>query len=198
MAAFSSTNIESIMNLTVKLPTLQCTLEHYRIQGNPLDVVAPSRPFNRIAYSAAHVVADPLNATDLGSRPAIDWKKTIEYRRYLLGQGLGIAEAMDTAQRGMGLPWESALELVARTLAETSDIPGARDRSSAGIRREYLRRRHPRVRHANRSDSAHRQPHHPDGEPGAREGRAHASGLSARVWRSAFDVRPAGHPALAR
>ncbi|SAL04551.1 hypothetical protein AWB81_06742 [Caballeronia arationis] len=120
------------MNLTVKLPTLQCTLEHYRIQGNPLDVVAPSRPFNRIAYSAAHVVADPLNATDLGSRPAIDWKKTIEYRRYLLGQGLGIAEAMDTAQRGMGLPWESALELVARTLAETSDIPGALIASGCG------------------------------------------------------------------
>ncbi|SAL29207.1 dihydrodipicolinate synthase family protein [Caballeronia humi] len=120
------------MNLTIKLPTSHGTLESYRIQGNPLDVVGPSRPFNRIAYSAAHVVADPLNAAELGRPPAIDWKKTIEYRRYLLGQGLGIAEAMDTAQRGMGLPWESALELVSRTLAETSDIPGALVASGCG------------------------------------------------------------------
>ncbi|MFP3608452.1 DUF993 family protein, partial [Paraburkholderia sp. SIMBA_053] len=75
--------------------------------------------------SAAHVVADPVRSGELGRPCAIDWERTIEYRRYLLEQGLGIAEAMDTAQRGMGLSWESAKELIVRTLNETRDIPGA-------------------------------------------------------------------------
>ena len=107
-------------------------MDSYRLQGTPLDVRAPAAPFNRIAYSAAHVVADPLRAGELNAAPAIDWERTIEYRRYLLKQGLGIAEAMDTAQRGMGLPWDSALELITRTVEGTRDIPGALIASGCG------------------------------------------------------------------
>ncbi|BCQ26727.1 DUF993 family protein [Caballeronia sp. NK8] len=120
------------MNSTLKLPTALGTMESYRLQGTPLDARTPARTFNRIAYSAAHVVADPLRAAELGAPPAIDWERTLEYRRYLLRQGLGIAEAMDTAQRGMGLPWHSALELITRTIEGTRDIPGALIASGCG------------------------------------------------------------------
>ncbi|GAB5097502.1 dihydrodipicolinate synthase family protein [Caballeronia sp. HLA56] len=120
------------MNPTIKLPTALGMMDNYRLQGTPLDVRAPSRPFNRIAYSAAHVVADPLRAGELNAAPAIDWERTLEYRRYLIKQGLGIAEAMDTAQRGMGLPWHSALELITRTVEGTRDLPGALIASGCG------------------------------------------------------------------
>jgi hypothetical protein len=120
------------MNLTLKLPTALGTMDSYRLHGSPLDVRTPARAFNRIAYSAAHVVADPLRAGELNGTPAIDWERTLEYRRYLLKQGLGIAEAMDTAQRGMGLPWNSAIELITRTVEGTRDIPGALIASGCG------------------------------------------------------------------
>ncbi len=93
------------MTLDIKLPSQDGMLRQYRLTGTPLIPRAPRAPFNRIAYSAAHVAADPLRAGELSEAGAIDWQRTIEYRRYLLGQGLGIAEAMDTAQRGMGLGW---------------------------------------------------------------------------------------------
>ncbi len=132
MAAYSSTNTEPHMNSTLKLPTSLGTIESYRLQGTPLDVRTPARPFNRIAYSAAHVVANPLRAGELNAPPAIDWERTLDYRRYLIKQGLGIAEAMDTAQRGMGLTWNSALELITRTMEGTRDIPGASIASGCG------------------------------------------------------------------
>jgi hypothetical protein len=118
--------------MQIKLPTLDGSLVDYRLSGTTLSVVKPAAPFNRIAYSAAHVVADPLRSGELGQPCAIDWQRTIEYRRYLLEQGLGIAEAMDTAQRGMGLSWDSAKELIIRTLNETRDIPGALIASGCG------------------------------------------------------------------
>ncbi|WP_175982970.1 dihydrodipicolinate synthase family protein [Caballeronia zhejiangensis] len=120
------------MNPTIKLPTALGTMDSYRLQGTPLDVRAPAQPFSRIAYSAAHVVADPLRAGELNAAPAIDWERTLEYRRYLIKQGLGIAEAMDTAQRGMGLPWDSALELITRTVEGTRDLSGASIASGCG------------------------------------------------------------------
>jgi len=120
------------MNLSIKLPAASGTLETYIVQGVPLEVKPPVREFNRIAYSAAHVVADPLRAGELKVAPAIDWDRTIEYRRYLLQQGLGIAEAMDTAQRGMGLPWSTALELITRSIEGTRDIAGAAIASGCG------------------------------------------------------------------
>src|SRR5271154_282143 len=76
----------------------------------------PSKPFTaRKAYAAAHVV--PMD-------DGIDWDKTLAFRRHLWSYGLGVAEAMDTAQRGMGLPWEAARELIARSLSEAQACGG--------------------------------------------------------------------------
>jgi hypothetical protein len=89
-------------------------------------------PFNRIAYAAVHVVADPLAATDPWLDCAIDWDCTIAFRRHLWGLGLGVAEAMDTAQRGMGLDWARSLELIGRSIDAAKDCPGALLASGAG------------------------------------------------------------------
>ena len=76
----------------------------------------PSKPLvSRIAYAAAHVVPGDEE---------IDWEATIAFRRHLWSYGLGVAEAMDTSQRGMGLPWETARELIARSLAEAQACGG--------------------------------------------------------------------------
>jgi hypothetical protein len=71
---------------------------------------------NRVAFSAAHVVADPLADTDPWLTSAIDWDRTIAFREHVWDLGLGVAEAMDTAQRGMGLDWPTSLELIQRSV----------------------------------------------------------------------------------
>ncbi len=90
----------------------------YRLQGTPLAAPEPPGRFNRVALAAAHVVADPLVDSDPSGTPAIDWERTLAYRRHLLDLGFGIAEAMDTSQRGMGLDWPTALDLIRRSLAD--------------------------------------------------------------------------------
>ena len=105
--------------MKIRLPTTEGKSESYHLLGEPIAIRMPKAPFNRIAFAAAHVVADPL-----GSSQALDWDKTLEFRHYLLDQGFGIAEAMDTSQRGMGLDWASALELISRSLKSAgSDAP---------------------------------------------------------------------------
>ena len=89
-------------------------------------------PFNRVAFAAAHVVADPLADNDPWVDPAIDWERTIAFRKYLWSLGLGVAEAMDTAQRGMGMDWRNSLELIRRSLDAAKDVPGAVIASGAG------------------------------------------------------------------
>ena len=79
----------------------------------------------RTAYAAAHVVADPRAFLDPWRTPAIDWNATLAFRRHLWGLGFKVAEAMDTSQRGMGLDWAAAAELIARSLAEARGTPGA-------------------------------------------------------------------------
>jgi hypothetical protein len=79
----------------------------------------------RTVYAAAHVVADPRAMTDPWRSPVVDWDATLAFRRHLWGLGLKIAEAMDTSQRGMGLDWTLAAELIRRSLAEARSIPGA-------------------------------------------------------------------------
>jgi hypothetical protein len=86
---------------------------------------AAKTPFNRIAYAAAHVVADPMADADPWLGVAIDWDSTIAFRRHLWSLGLGVAEAMDTARRGMGIDWPTSLELIARSLDAAKDFPGA-------------------------------------------------------------------------
>jgi hypothetical protein len=89
-------------------------------------------PFSRIAYAAAHVVADPLSTLDPWVGSAVDWDATLDGRRRLWRLGLGVAEAMDTAQRGMGLDWPTSLELIRRSIDASKDHPGARVVSGCG------------------------------------------------------------------
>lgn len=120
------------MPLTLNLPTATGRLETYKLRGS-----VPLKPksrmtFNRIAYSAAHVVSNPLAAVDPWLQCAVDWDTTIDYRRHLWSLGLGVAEAMDTAQRGMGLDWPTSLELIRRTLDAAQDVPGSQVASGCG------------------------------------------------------------------
>jgi len=120
------------MTLSLTLPVAGGALAPYALRGH-----TPARPpagvrFNRIAYSAAHVVADPLAAVDPWLQCAVDWDATIGYRRHLWSLGLGVAEAMDTAQRGMGLDWPTSLELIRRSLDAAKDVPGALVASGCG------------------------------------------------------------------
>ena len=109
---------------TLNLPLPDGSLVQYRT-GAPLAFEAPTRPFNRIALSAAHVVAAPLAEHDPWLDVAVDWDRTVDYRRYLWSLGLGVAEAMDTAQRGMGLDWAGAQTLIRHSLAAARETPGA-------------------------------------------------------------------------
>jgi hypothetical protein len=120
------------MALSLKLPTNAGTLETYSLRGAPPVTPPAGATFNRIAYSAAHVVADPRAAIDPWLQCAVDWDTTIAYRRHLWSLGLGVAEAMDTAQRGMGLDWPTSLELIRRSLDAARDVPGARVASGCG------------------------------------------------------------------
>src|SRR2546422_11193657 len=98
------------MPCTIRLPRADGTLEPYTLRDAPA-WSAPAGPIrSRVAYAAAHVVCDPLADCDPLSQAPIDWEATLAYRRYLWSLGLGVAEAMDTAQRGMGLGWPAARE----------------------------------------------------------------------------------------
>jgi Protein of unknown function (DUF993) len=116
---------------TLNLPVAGGRLAPYTTQP-PQALPAAKPPFNRIAYAAAHVVADPLAEGDPWLDAAIDWERTIAFRRHLWSLGLGVAEAMDTAQRGMGLDWPTSLELIRRSLDAARDHPGALIGSGAG------------------------------------------------------------------
>ncbi|MEO6607068.1 MAG: dihydrodipicolinate synthase family protein [Aestuariivirga sp.] len=100
--------------MKINLPDASGKLSPFKLTTEPLKAKTPKATFNRVAFAAAHVVADPVKG-------GVDWKGTIAYRRHLLGLGFGIAEAMDTSQRGMGLDWPVALELVKRSLADAGN-----------------------------------------------------------------------------
>jgi Protein of unknown function (DUF993) len=109
---------------TLRLLDDQGRLTSYRMQGQTR--VAKQRgAFNRIAYSAAHVVANPREPVDPWLTSAVDWDATLAYRHHLWSLGLGVAEAMDTAQRGMGMDWPTSRELIRRTLTEAQSVKGA-------------------------------------------------------------------------
>jgi len=96
---------------------------------------AAGPPTSRIAYAAVHVVADPLSPADPAERTTLDWEATLAFRRHVWSCGLGVAEAMDTAQRGMGLDWATTRELIARTGAEAA---AAKARWCAGVGTDQL------------------------------------------------------------
>ncbi|ESZ10615.1 dihydrodipicolinate synthase family protein [Mesorhizobium sp. L48C026A00] len=107
--------------MKIALPDATGHFTDYALSGKPIAGATLGKNPARVVYSAAHVVADPFTANDPSGRTTVDWAKTMEFRRYLAGLGLGIAEAMDTAQRGMGLDWPGALELIRRTREELPD-----------------------------------------------------------------------------
>ena len=116
---------------TITLPTNEGTLAPFTTSA-PRQFAHAAPPFPRVAYAAAHVVIDPLAEQDPWVEPAIDWERTVAFRRHLWSLGLGVAEAMDTAQRGMGLDWAGAQTLIRHSLDAMQDVPGAIMASGAG------------------------------------------------------------------
>jgi hypothetical protein len=122
----------SAMSLSVTLPTTDRGTERFELRAPHAFPTQQKGPFNRVAFAAAHVVADPLADADPWLDARVDWDRTIAYRQHLWNLGFGVAEAMDTAQRGMGLDWQGALELIRRSVDASRDHPGAVVFSGAG------------------------------------------------------------------
>lgn len=121
--------------MTVRLPDAQGTLRTYEPRTEPL-AITPGAPLtSRTVFSAAHVVADPFADVGPDSPAAVDWDATLAFRRHLWSHGLGVAEAMDTAQRGMGLHWAGAAELIRRSAAEARAVGG---RIACGVGTDQL------------------------------------------------------------
>ncbi|SNT02952.1 dihydrodipicolinate synthase family protein [Actinacidiphila glaucinigra] len=121
------------------LPSESRELYAYRPRTEPAAhagaPTTPGEPRRRVVYAAAHVVADPFRTA--ADRPAaLDWEATLAFRRHLWSHGLGVAEAMDTAQRGMGLDWAGAAELIRRSSAEARAEGG---RIVCGVSTDQLR-----------------------------------------------------------
>ena len=115
--------------MRLNLPDRDGNSRPYRMVGRPATVVKPEPGSSRIILAAAHVVANPFSPSDPSVEAELDWEATLAFRRHLDGLGLGIAEAMDTAQRGAGLDWANALELIRRT---RDDLPNANAFNGAG------------------------------------------------------------------
>jgi hypothetical protein len=103
--------------LSIRLPRADRTLEDFRLSEPKNFSTRAQAPLNRVAFAAAHVVADPRADVDPWLTAAIDWDRTIAFREHIWDLGLGVAEAMDTAQRGMGVDWPTSLELIRRSVA---------------------------------------------------------------------------------
>ena len=135
--------------MKIALPDSRGNRSEYVLTGTPVESVGLGADASRTVFSAAHVVADPFTANDPSGKASIDWDATMAFRRHLVDHGLGIAEAMDTAQRGMGLDWPGALELITRTISEfpealvfngagTDHLDPDDARSLDDVRRAYL------------------------------------------------------------
>jgi hypothetical protein len=110
------------MTREVRLPRADGTLAPYTV-GAPGNFSSPAGPLRkRVAYAAAHVVCDPLASVNPTLEVALDWEATLAYRHHLWSLGFSVAEAMDTAQRGMGLDWATTQELIRRALAEARSV----------------------------------------------------------------------------
>ncbi|MCW5704435.1 MAG: dihydrodipicolinate synthase family protein [Bradyrhizobium sp.] len=103
-------------SLSLNLPTADRRIETYRLAASRTFPARLEGALNRVAFSAVHVVADPRADNDPWLSAAIDWDRTIAFREHVWNLGLGVAEAMDTAQRGMGLDWPTSLELIQRSV----------------------------------------------------------------------------------
>ncbi|MEV7996177.1 dihydrodipicolinate synthase family protein [Streptomyces sp. NPDC086077] len=110
--------------MTIRLPDAHGDLRTYEPRSEPLALTPGAGLSSRTVFAAAHVVADPFADVTPDSPAAIDWDATLAFRRHLWSHGLGVAEAMDTAQRGMGLDWAGAAELIRRSAAEAKAVGG--------------------------------------------------------------------------
>jgi Protein of unknown function (DUF993) len=108
----------------LRLPGADGVVYEYTPAGRFLYAESGAAPVSRLPYAAVHVVADALADAGPGAPAAIDWDRTLAFRRYIWSYGLGVAEAMDTAQRGMGLDWEASKELIRRSVAEAKAVGG--------------------------------------------------------------------------
>jgi hypothetical protein len=109
---------------TLNLPRASGAIEPYT-PGPPSPYTSPhAPPRTRVAFAAAHVVADPLAPGDPEGPARLDWEATLAFRRHLWSHGFRVAEAMDTAQRGMGLDWDASKELIRRSVAEAKTVGG--------------------------------------------------------------------------
>jgi hypothetical protein len=115
----------------VKLVRSDGSTYYYALVREPLLLQQRIRFETRVAFAAAHVVVDPLATAEPLTHPVVDWDATLAYREHLWSLGFGVAEAMDTAQRGMGLDWPLALELIKRSTA-AANARGALVASGAG------------------------------------------------------------------
>ncbi|MEV6379197.1 dihydrodipicolinate synthase family protein [Streptomyces sp. NPDC051773] len=121
--------------MTIRLPDGNGGFKAHTPRTEPL-AVSPGTPLtSRTVFSAAHVVADPFADVSPDSPAAVDWDATLAFRRHLWSHGLGVAEAMDTAQRGMGLDWAGAAELIRRSAAEAKAVGG---RIACGVGTDQL------------------------------------------------------------
>ncbi|MFD4690623.1 dihydrodipicolinate synthase family protein [Streptomyces sp. NBC_00683] len=108
----------------------------YEPRSTPLDLAPGGAALaSRTVFSAAHVVADPYADVSPDAPAVVDWDATLAFRRHLWSHGLGVAEAMDTAQRGMGLDWAGAAELIRRSSAEAKSVGG---RIACGVGTDQL------------------------------------------------------------
>jgi len=135
----------------LKLVAADGTAYHHTPNREPLAPCEGTRFKTRVAFAAAHVVVDSLRTTEPLTQPVVDWDATLAYREYLWSLGFGVAEAMDTAQRGMGLDWPLALELIKRSTraakergaliacgAGTDHLTRGKDYSVADVANAYL------------------------------------------------------------
>lgn len=113
------------MALSVTLPKHDGSTGEHVLCGTPIERPEHPPAFNRVAYAAAHVVSDPRWDSAPQASAAIDWDATMAFRRHLWGLGFKVAEAMDTSQRGMGIEWKQARELIRRSVSESKSIAGA-------------------------------------------------------------------------
>jgi hypothetical protein len=120
--------------VSILLPDDSGAFRTYVPRSQPVTLPTSLPLRSRVVYSAAHVVADPLRAA--ADEPAVvDWDATLAFRHHLWSHGLGVAEAMDTAQRGMGLDWAVAAELIRRSSAEAASVGG---RIACGVGTDQL------------------------------------------------------------
>ena len=108
----------------LRLPRPNGAIESYSPGAPSPYTLAHDPPRSRVCFAAAHVVADPLAPGDPGGPAQLDWEATLAFRRHLWAQGFSVAEAMDTAQRGMGLDWPATQELIRRAVGEARAVQG--------------------------------------------------------------------------